>query len=148
MVGQVGAALSPSLVPKDWVLGGEPKVRALLHSESKDGMASTVVWECTPGAFNWFYGCDETIYIVEGAATLTEAGGVPHRIGPGSIIYCPAGSEVRWDVVETVRKVATQRGTLPRSAALAMLIAQRVRKMLGLASGDGGSPLQQASACD
>ncbi len=148
VVSQAGAALSASLIPEDWVLEGEPEAHALLHSESKDGMANTVVWECTPGAFNWSYGCDETIYIIEGAATLTEAGGIPHRIGPGSIVYCPAGSEVRWDVFDTVRKVATERRPLPRSAALAMLIAQKVRKVLGLAPSQSGSPLQQTPARD
>jgi len=148
VVAQAGASLSPpSPLPGDWVLEGEPRTSVMHHSTSRDGMATTVVWECTPGSFTWSYDCDETLYIIEGAATLTEPAGGRHSIGPGSIIYCPAGYVIRWDVSHTLRKVATERRTLPRSAVLAMVISQTIRRLLGHAPRAAGDSLLNP-ACD
>ncbi|WP_227590544.1 cupin domain-containing protein, partial [Klebsiella aerogenes] len=34
-------------------------------SWSADGSASTIVWQCTEGRFEWHYDFDETILILE-----------------------------------------------------------------------------------
>ncbi|QUD89292.1 cupin domain-containing protein [Phenylobacterium montanum] len=130
VVGHADAGLTASPIPVDWVLEGDPVATRLIHSTSKDGTATTVVWECTPGAFNWFYGVDETIHIVSGSATLTEPNGATHYISPGSIVYFPAGSQARWEVHDTVRKVAIFRRPMPRAAGLVMRTVDAIRRAL------------------
>src|SRR5215469_3077729 len=50
---------SAPIVPA-WILEGSPAARGKLLSGSTDDKASTYMWDCTAGRFNWFYGCDET----------------------------------------------------------------------------------------
>jgi uncharacterized cupin superfamily protein len=71
-------ALEPSPINRDWILEGDPRARAVLLSSSADGTASTFIWDCTAGRFNWYYGVDETIYVLEGGMTIKDAGGTHH----------------------------------------------------------------------
>ena len=48
-------ALEPSPINRDWILEGDPRARAILLSRSADGTASTFIWDCTAGRFNWYY---------------------------------------------------------------------------------------------
>ncbi len=131
MVSQTEGALRAAPIQADWVLSGAPKARNRVLSRSRDRTAITVVWDCTAGAFNWFYDSEETIHVLEGAARLTFAG-QELVIGPGSVVIFPAGSQARWDVDCYIRKLAIFRQTVPRPFGVAMRAWNR---LLSLSSG-------------
>jgi uncharacterized protein len=90
-----------------WILEGLPKARvAVISDGSSDASAFTVMWDCTAGRFNWFYSIDETVYILEGAVTVTFPSGVKRHLTPGSSIFFARGTEAQWQVDNYVRKVA------------------------------------------
>ncbi len=90
-----------------WVLEGQPRTRiAVLSDGSSDASAFTVMWDCTAGRFNWFYSIDETVYILEGAVTLTFPSGVTRQLVAGSSYFFARGTQAQWQVDSYVRKVA------------------------------------------
>src|SRR3982751_4361294 len=84
--------LSPAPITPSWVREGAPQARNAILSGSSDGMASTILWECTAGKFEWFYEIDETIYFVEGSAIIGDAHNPPRRFGPGDVLFLPRGA--------------------------------------------------------
>jgi uncharacterized protein len=122
-------ALEPSPISRDWILEGDPRARAVLLSSSADGTASTFIWDCTAGRFNWYYGVDETIYVLEGGMTIKDAGGT-HHLNAGDTIYFPAGVSAEWIVKSYVRKLAFVRTKLPRSLASARRVYQRLKRVV------------------
>jgi uncharacterized protein len=122
-------ALEPSPINRDWILEGDPRARATLLSSSADGTASTFIWDCTAGRFNWYYGVDETIYVLEGGMTIKDAGGT-HHLNAGDTIYFPAGVSAEWIVKSYVRKIAFVRTQLPRSLASARRVYQRLKRVV------------------
>ena len=122
-------ALEPSPINRDWILEGDPHARAILLSRSADGTASTFIWDCTAGRFNWYYGVDETIYVLDGGMTIKDAGGT-HRLTAGDTIYFPAGVSAEWIVESYVRKIAFVRAKLPRSLASARRVYQHLKRVV------------------
>lgn len=108
--------LQPAPIPADWIHQGLPQARNRVISKSQDGAAFTLLWECTAGTFTWRYDYDETLHIQEGEAMLSDAGG-ERRIGPGDVIFFPAGARVTWRVDRYIRKVAFFRHALPAPVA-------------------------------
>jgi uncharacterized cupin superfamily protein len=62
--------LTPRPIEPSWIIEGYPEARSCLLSQSADGLASTMVWECSEGRFNWYYDFDKTILILEGSIVL------------------------------------------------------------------------------
>jgi uncharacterized cupin superfamily protein len=121
--------LKPAPIAPDWIVAGAPRARAAELSRSPDGSASTVVWECTGGSFNWTYHCDETIHILEGSIVLTDSERPPTRLGPGDIVFFPKGSRVHWQVEGYVKKIAFLRSTLPTPLGAAYKLLRRLRNI-------------------
>lgn len=96
---------SAPIVPA-WILEGSPAARGKLLSGSTDDKASTYMWDCTAGRFNWFYDSDETICLLEGSAIFTDSAGVRHFARAGDTFFFPAGSRFEWTVPSYVRKIA------------------------------------------
>jgi uncharacterized cupin superfamily protein len=92
-------------IPSDWILEGNPVARNKCVAGSTDGMASTHVWDCTAGRFNWFYGCDETVYVLAGSVSLSD-GVKRHLVRAGDTFFFPAGSRYEWTIDTYIRKVA------------------------------------------
>ncbi len=111
--------LNPSPIRPDWILEGNPVARNRLLSSSRDGSASTLIWDCTAGKFNWFYGIDETVYVIEGAVIVKDPSGMTRRVVAGETIFFPAGSQAEWTVEKYIRKVAFCRSPMPRALVLA-----------------------------
>ena len=107
------AALNPSPIYPKWILEGNPVARNKVLSSSADGTASTLIWYCTAGRFNWFYDIDETIYVLEGGMVIKDHAGGVRRLAAGDTIFFPAGSSAEWHVEDYVRKVAFCRAPLP-----------------------------------
>jgi hypothetical protein len=84
-------------------------------SASADGTATSYIWDCTAGRFNWIYEVDETIYVIEGGVVIIDMEGTAHRLGAGDTIFFPAGTHAEWRVETYIRKVAFIRTPLPRS---------------------------------
>ena len=116
--------LRPAPIPPLWVVQGRPTASNRILSRSKDRMAITVIWDCTAGMFNWFYDSEETIYVLEGSATLT-VDGMLQPIGPGSVVVFPAGSQALWEVDHYIRKLAVFRQPVPQPLSLCMRVWRR-----------------------
>src|SRR5664279_4983395 len=56
--------LSSAAINPNWILEGNPVARNKLLFESADGTATTWLWDCTAGRFNWFYDIDETVHLI------------------------------------------------------------------------------------
>ena len=123
--------LKPAPIDPDWIRAGTPMARNALLSTSRDGAAWTLVWDCTPGAFEWRYEVDETIHILEGSVVLDDGFGPPRRLGPGDVVLFPRGAVVRWTVETHVRKIAFVRRPLPKPV-IVVLRALRNGKRLCL----------------
>ena len=106
--------LAPSPIQPSWVLEGDPVARNHVLSHSADGTATTLVWDCTAGRFNWFYDVDETVYVIEGGVVVKDAAGVTRCLKAGDTFYFPAGSHAEWHVENYIRKIAFCRAPLPR----------------------------------
>jgi uncharacterized protein len=105
--------LKSSPINADWILEGAPKARGATLSGSADGSAFTIMWDCTAGKFRWFYDFDETIHILEGSVMIDDGANGPRRVGPGDVVFFPAGSSAVWVVDSYVRKLAFCRKVLP-----------------------------------
>ncbi len=110
--------LFPSPINPSWVIEGNPQARSCMLSRSTDEGGWTAVWECTEGKFNWYYGLDETILILEGAITI-ETDTLPRtRYGVGDVILFRKGSHARWHVEHYVKKLAFGHSIAPAPIAL------------------------------
>jgi uncharacterized protein len=128
--------LEPAPINPNWILEGDPVTRSRLVSSSADGNASTWLWDCTAGKFNWFYAIDETVYVIEGSVSIKEHGCGIRDLKAGDSVFFPAGSSAEWNVPRYVRKVAFLRAPLPRP----LQIARRIyRSFKGLVGGGNGN---------
>jgi uncharacterized protein len=98
--------LSPAPIATEWILEGQPVARNRLIFASSDGTASTLLWDCTSGRFNWFYDVDETICLLVGEVTVVDAAGTRYQLSAGDVFTFPAGSRFEWTVPSYVRKIA------------------------------------------
>src|ERR1700679_2991119 len=118
-LGASRADLKPSPIRANWVLEGNPLARNHLLSVSSDGNASSYIWDCTAGRFNWFYEADETIYVIEGGVTLRDGAGAAGCVCAGDTIFFPAGAHAESHVENYIRKFALIRTPLPKPLVLA-----------------------------
>jgi uncharacterized cupin superfamily protein len=58
---------------------------------STDGLGSTYMWDCTAGRFCWYYGVDETVYLVEGSITVVDSAGQLSHLRAGDTFLFPKG---------------------------------------------------------
>ena len=64
------------------------------------------VWECTPGGFPVVNRpSTETVLILKGKGTITNADGSKVELTPGTWHTLPTGWTGRWDIEETLRKL-------------------------------------------
>jgi len=121
--------LKPAPITPEWVREGNPQARNAVLSRSADGMATTLIWECTAGKFDWTYHIDETIYFLEGSAVISDGHAPPRRFGAGDVLFLPHGTVAHWHVEEYVRKVAFCRKTQPKLLTLGLKAARRMKKL-------------------
>lgn len=117
-------------IEPSWIIEGNPVARNALLSRSEDGTASTIVWECTEGKFNWYYDIDETIHILEGSIVLESDTLEPTRFGPGDVVFFKKGAHARWHVEGRVRKLAFCRKTQPKLVGLALRVFSKLQRMI------------------
>jgi uncharacterized cupin superfamily protein len=122
--------LSPRPIEPSWIVEGNPVAQACVLSRSADGLAQTMVWECSEGKFNWYYDFDETILILEGSIVLENDAMAPKRYGPGDVIFFRDGAHAKWHVEGRVRKLAFCRTTQPVLFGLALRVLNKLKRML------------------
>lgn len=138
-IADVNVKLSPEPIEPSWIIEGNPQARSCLVSKSADRSAWTIVWECTKGRFNWYYGLDETIVILEGAIILESDNLPPMRYGAGSVILFRKGAHARWYVEDYVKKLAFCRRTHPLLISVVLHILSILKSKLTRTSESGGS---------
>ena len=122
--------LTPKPIEPSWIIEGTPVAQGSVLSTSADGLACTILWECTEGKFNWYYDFDETIMILEGTIVLENDTMRPTRYGPGDVIFFRNGAHARWHVQGRVRKLAFCRTTQPYLLAFALRALSKIKRML------------------
>jgi len=144
IVVEAGAAadLRPAPIPRDWILNGTPEARSKELARSDDRTSHSMVWECTAGRFNWHYNKDETFVVISGEAFITNGQGEERRLGPGDVVFFPAGTSSTWRVPRYIKKVAILRHTMPRPLGFGVLAWNLLRRIVGLMR---GLPLMLAS---
>lgn len=136
--GQTSVELKSAPIQPDWIRGGNPVARNAELSRSDDRTACTLIWDCTPGQFEWRYDIDETIHILEGSVVLDDGVTPSRRLGPGDVVFFPAGAVVHWTVETHVRKLAFFRRQLPKPLALLSRAAHGLRDRLRRPAGQDG----------
>jgi uncharacterized cupin superfamily protein len=121
--------LTPRPIEPSWIIEGKPDARWCVLSQSADGLASTMVWHCTEGKFNWYYDFDETILILEGGIVLESDTMPPTRYGPGDVIFFKDGAHARWHVEGYVKKLAFCRKTQPVWLGFALRVVLKLKKI-------------------
>lgn len=133
------ARLQSAPIEPSWVISGNPVARCAELSRSRDKTAATLLWDCTAGEFNWTYGDDETVHILEGEAIVDDGSG-PRTMKPGDVMHFSAGTRWRWRVPAYVKKVAFLRATPP---ILLLIALKGWRKLTSLVRGTA-SPARAA----
>lgn len=94
-------------IPASWITSGSPVFRSNVFAAAHDKSSASGLWECTgPGAFEWHYGRDESIYVLEGFAEV-EYLGRKFTLRPGDCTHFAAGTTSRWVVTERIKKSYT-----------------------------------------
>jgi uncharacterized cupin superfamily protein len=99
-------------------------------SRSADGLATTMVWECSEGRFNWYYDFDETVLILDGSIVLESDGMPPTRYSKGDVIFFKDGAHAKWHVEGRVRKLAFCRKTSPVWFGFALRVFLKLKKII------------------
>ena len=128
--GNLVVNLTPRPIEWSWIIEGNPVAEWCVLSQSADGLASTMVWHCTEGKFNWYYDFDETILILEGSIVLENNAMSPTRYGPGDVIFFKDGAHARWHVEGHVKKLAFCRKTQPVLFGLALRVFLKIKRTL------------------
>jgi uncharacterized protein len=122
--------LSPSSIPSEWILGGEPKAWNKEVSNTRDRTSQVVVWECSAGHFQWHYKKDESVFVISGEAFLIKPDGQEIRFGAGDVGFFPAGAVCTWRVPGPFRKVAVLRDPVWRPLGYAAKAWNRLRQAI------------------
>ena len=122
--------LTPRPIEPSWIIEGNPDARWCVLSKSADGLASTMVWECSEGRFNWYYDFDETILILEGSIVLESDTMSATRYVAGDVIFFKDGAHARWHVESRVKKLAFCRKTQPAWLGFALRVFLKLKKTL------------------
>ena len=122
--------MHPAPINPDWVIDGSPVARAGQIVQSSDGTAASAVWDCTAGTFNWHFGIDETVHILDGEVEVSMADGRPRVLRAGDVALFRAGTTAVWHVPAYVRKIAFCRHPLPRPFGFAVRCWSKTRSLL------------------
>jgi uncharacterized cupin superfamily protein len=122
--------LTPSPIEPSWIIEGNPNAQLSLLSRSADGLAWTVVWQCSDGKFHWYYDFDETILILEGSIVIEGDGMSATRYVAGDVIFFKNGAHAKWHVESQVRKLAFCRRTQPILLSYALRASSKIKRTL------------------
>jgi uncharacterized cupin superfamily protein len=94
-------------VDASWIKSGTPVFKGTGLSQSADGKFTTGMWSCDgPGTFEWQYGGDEMVCLLEGQVHI-EYLGRHFTLSAGDSAVFHAGTRAVWHVPQYARKVFT-----------------------------------------
>ena len=97
-------ALNESTINPEWLISGSPSCGSLTFGKSHDGISSSGVWECRgPAKFEYHYGQDEFIFVLNGTADIQYVGKT-FTLTSGESTHFAAGTKAVWTVHEHIRK--------------------------------------------
>jgi uncharacterized cupin superfamily protein len=131
--------MGPAPINPGWILEGNPVARNVLLSTSADGAASSYMWDCTAGRFNWYYEAEESIYVIEGGVVLKDQAGV-RRLSGGDVIVFPPGSFAEWHIETYIRKFALIRTPLPGPLVAAKRGYRYFKRLIGASGPKDAAP--------
>jgi uncharacterized cupin superfamily protein len=126
-----GPELLDGQIDPDWLIEGEPRTRSGWWSGSSDGVDNNYVWDCTAGRFRWYFGCDETVHIIEGEVEVSGDGVPATWLRAGDAALFRSGTWAVWYVPTYVRKHAILRSELPGPLRAQLTYGRRVKRLLG-----------------
>ena len=129
-IGTAAVTLESAPINPGWILEGNPVARNFCLSASADGTASSWIWDCSAGKFNWYYNIDETVYVLEGSIILKDHAAGTRVVNAGDTVFFPAGSSAEWTVPQYVRKVAFLRAPLPRPVQFARRVYRAIKRLV------------------
>jgi len=137
--------LSDAPIAPHWITEGTPRARATRLAVSADGTSTVMAWSCTAGRFTWNYVLDEALHVISGEAFVTDEKGEVRRLGPGDMVFFPAGSRSNWYIPHEIRKVAFCRQSMPRPVGVMLRTWNKlVDLMTGFSAGEGNlEPVEQ-----
>lgn len=92
-------------LPDEEILEGTPDCRGLFTVESADDGASAGLWACDVGRYQFYFGYDEFVYLIEGELEVTDVdGGKSYTLKPGDTALFPQGSTSIWHVKSKMKK--------------------------------------------
>jgi uncharacterized protein len=118
--------LTPALIPRAWMIEGNPVARDRRLIESSGRLPRTIMWDCTAGRFDWVYEDEEVAHVLEGLAIIEDSTGVRHMLHTGDTFLFPAGSRYQWTVPNYVRKIAFSYSPLSPQMRLFKRIVERL----------------------
>jgi uncharacterized protein len=138
--GSSKVTLRDAPIEKSWITEGRPIARNAVLAQSADRSTTTILWECSDGAFAWHYTFDETIYFLEGSVTIQRRGEKPRTYGPGDFIHFSVGDSAQWTVHGRIRKVAFCRNPPPMPVAVALRASRGLARRFRAMTGTVGAP--------
>jgi uncharacterized protein len=99
-----------------WIVEGRPEARARRLRLLDDSGLSATLWQSNAGRFEWHYGSDELVHILDGEVEITPPGNRPFTARAGDVFFVPAGSVLNWNVRDHVKKLVVNpvRISMPR----------------------------------
>jgi len=92
-------------IEPSWIKEGNPVARGTVLTQSADKKVSSGLWSCEPGKFEWTFGWDEFVHVLEGEVEITEDGTENTiTLQPGDMAHFPLGMKTHWHVKTAVRK--------------------------------------------
>lgn len=103
----LATAMTPVPIDPSWVRSGTPKVSMNVTAVSPDGRTVSGLWACDgPTTFEWHFGSDETVVVLEGSVDI-EYLGQRFTLRAGDTATFRAGTTAVWHVPERVKKMFT-----------------------------------------
>ena len=127
--------LQSAPIAPDWIVDGAPLARNRVLAPGTDRSSWTMLWDCTAGTFDWHYSFDETVHVIEGSVTVTDANGVSRTLSAGDMAFFPAGVLARWHVEHYIRKVAFCQQPAPTILSLVPRVARKIIRQFDSAAG-------------
>src|SRR5437899_2038256 len=119
-----------------------PETRSKKLARSDDRTSHAMDWDCTAVHFNWYYYKYDTVVVISAEAFMTNDNVEERYLGPGDVVFFPAGTSSTWRVPRYIKKVAILRHTMPRPLGFGVLAWNLLRRIVGLMR---GLPLMLAS---
>ena len=92
-------------IEPSWIKEGNPVARGTVLTQSDDKKVSSGLWSCEPGKFEWTFGWDEFVHVLEGHVEISEDGtDQTITLQAGDMAHFPLGMKTHWHVKTAVRK--------------------------------------------